>query len=249
MSTSSAGALVSVIIPNYNYARYIALAIESVRAQDHPAIELVVVDDCSSDDSVPAIRRALALPHRFTRVEVIELPANLGKLGALNRAVSACRGKYCITLDSDDMLTSGYVSRCVAELEQARSADRRTAFVYSNCRLIGPDGRLLGQGKSTAFDPRLIERFSYIPEPALTLMEAMREVMPFDETIRRGTKHHKWKRIIGKGWRGRHIAEPLFAYRMHRDNLSGIGARVLDEVAGGDRSERILSGYWPLEAR
>jgi hypothetical protein len=73
------------------------------------------------------------------------------------------------------------------------------------------------------------------------------EAGPYDETIRKGTKHHKWKRIVANGWRGLHIPEPLFSYRMHEGNLSGIGKRVIAEVEQGVGGERILSGYWPLQ--
>lgn len=245
---STAPGLLSVIIPNYNYGRYIARAVESVFRQDYAPIELVIVDDGSTDHSLEEIHRTIRRPNTLSRIEVVEMPANAGKLAAMNVGLQYCVGEYCITLDADDCLRPDYASRCIDELVRARAEDRRVGFVYTNCNLIGPEGEIVGKGKSTAFDPRLIERFSFIPEPAVTLMSAMVEAAPFDETIRKGTKHHKWCRIIGNGWFGRHIAEPLFLYRMHDANLSGIGARILDEVNGtSNRGERLLSGYWPIQ--
>ena len=55
--------------------------------------------------------------------------------------------------------------------------------------------------------------------------------------------------VLGLGWWGKHIAEPLFYYRMHDANISGIGKAVLAEVARGQNGHRILSGYWPTELR
>lgn len=247
-SSATAPGLLSVIVPNYNYGRFIGRAIESLFRQDYGPIELVVVDDGSTDNSLEEIRKTIRRPNALSRIEVVEMGANAGKLAAMNIGLQYCVGEYCITLDADDCLRSDYASRCIGELERAREQDRRIGFVYTNCSLIGPEGEIVGKGKSTAFDPSLIERFSFIPEPAVTLMSAMIEAAPFDESIRKGTKHHKWRRIIANGWYGRHIAEPLFLYRMHDANLSGIGTRILDEVNGAaNRGERLLSGYWPIQ--
>lgn len=249
MKSLASPGLLSVIIPNYNYGRFIADSIASVFRQDYRSIELVIVDDGSTDHSLSAIRDAIKRPNRLSRIEVVEMTRNAGKLAAINVAMQYCVGEYCIILDADDLLTDTYASRCIEELTRAREQARNLGFIYSNCRLVGEEGEFLGNGKSTAFDPSLIERFSFIPEPAVTLMAALVEAAPFDETIRKGTKHHKWRRIIDNGWSGLHIAEPLFSYRMHGQNLSGIGARVIDEVSGGHTGERILSGYWPTQTR
>ena len=90
----------------------------------------------------------------------------------------------------------------------------------------------------------LLSTHSYIPECALTLSAPLKEAAPFDESIRVGTKHHKWMRIARSGWIGRYVAEPLFFYRMHDTNMSGIGRSVLDEDDKSGRKDRLLSGYW-----
>jgi len=133
-------------------------------------------------------------------------------------------------------------------MEEQRGKADRTAFVYTDCQLISETGEQLDRGRSTAFNPELIKQYSFIPEPAVVLTKVMHEAGPFDESIRRGTKHHKWQRIINNGWVGYHIAEPMFSYRMHTGNLSGIGRRVIGEIENGNNGERILSGYWPTTA-
>jgi hypothetical protein len=50
--------------------------------------------------------------------------------------------------------------------------------------------------------------------------------------------------MVNNGWIGKHIPEALFRYRMHQNNISGIGKRVLADIESDYRSERILSGYW-----
>lgn len=243
-NSKACAGLLSVIIPNRNYGKYIADTIHSVADQDYDPIELIIVDDASTDNSVAVIEETLRQITRFKNVELIKLDDNVGKLGAINRATGRMTGEYCIILDSDDYLTPGYTSRCVAELQQARKEQPNIAFVYTDCNLVGDEGEDLDTGRSRAFDPILLEEFSYVPEPAVVLAAVMHEASPFDERIRKGTKHHKWLRIVANGWHGRHLAEPLFFYRMHQNNLSGIGKKVLEEVENGQRGHRILSGYW-----
>lgn len=239
--------LLTVVIPNYNYGRFVAEAIASVDGQTYGPIELIVVDDASTDNSVDEIRKALGAAEKLVETRLITMDENAGKLAALNRALPHVRGKYFIILDSDDILTAGYAERTIAELEKAREEDDSIGFLYTDCMLISQTGEELDRGKSAPFDPALLERYSFVPEPATCLAAPVLEAGPYDEAIRKGTKHHKWKRIVENGWMGRHLAEPLFCYRMHENNISGIGKRVIGEVERGEGGERILSGYWPLQ--
>lgn len=238
--------LLTVAIPNFGYGRYIKRAIESVFAQDYADIELIVVDDGSSDDSVRVVEQALAAPNRLYRAELIRFDRNQGKLAALNVAVEQARGRYFIILDADDWLTTHYASRCITELRDRREQNDTIGFVYSDCKLMDAAGEYIDRGCSTPFDRDLVGKLSFLPEPALTLTEAIRQAAPFDVRIRQATKHHKWCRIVANGWIGHYISEPLFYYRMHGENMSGIGERVTAEAERGSSGERILSGYWQV---
>ncbi len=242
----AAAGLLTVIIPNFNYAAYVERAIRSVLDQDYGPIELVVVDDGSSDDSRAVIAQALEGQDRLHAARVIAFDENQGKLAALNAALEVAAGEYAIILDSDDWIVDDYASRCIALLREAREQDPQVGFVYTDCTLVDESGNFVDRGRSTAFDAELVGRLSFLPEPALTLTEALRGAAPFDVSIRRATKHHKWCRIVDNGWAGQHLAEPLFYYRMHGDNMSGIGRKVLSEAETGSKGERILSGYWQV---
>lgn len=236
--------LLTVVIPNYNYGAFVSESIASVCDQDYQPIELIIVDDGSTDNSVEMIHEAVKKAGHLHRVEVVALQKNVGKLAALNAVLDKMHGDYCITLDADDRLVPDYISRCMREFKRVSAHDPHLGFVYTDCNLMNADGSSLDRGRSTAFDADLVEEFSYIPEPALVKMDAYLEVAPFDTSIRVATKHHKWLRMVSNGWTGHHIAEPLFFYRMHTQNISGIGRRVTTEVENGRRGERILSGYW-----
>ena len=238
--------LLSIIIPNHNYGQFIAETIACVAAQDYAPIELIIVDDASTDNSVEVVKECFkSLDLANTRL--IEVEENVGKLGAINRALEVVQGEYGMILDADDYLTKGYVTRCLGELKAAHAEDDKIAFVYTDCNLIDANGDYLDRGKSIPFDAEKVQTLSYIPEPAVVMTKIMLETAPYDEAIRRGTKHHKWKRIVENGWKGHHIAEPLFYYRMHDNNLSGIGQKVQAEVNKGAKGHVILSGYWPTE--
>jgi len=238
--------LLTVLIPNHNYGRYIAKAIDSIARQDYGRIELIVIDDGSCDDSVKVAEASLSRANGLARTELLVLGKNRGKLGALNAALSHIHGEYLITLDADDWLAAHYASRCISVLNERRTQDPSTAFVYTDCHLIDANETAIDRGRSVPFDRDLVGRLSFLPEPGVMLTHIFTEVMPFDESIRVATKHHKWTRVVANGWSGFHIAEPLFFYRMHERNLSGIGNRVLTEHRKGQRGERILSGYWQL---
>ncbi len=236
--------LLTVLIPNYNYGEYIGKAIDSIFAQDYPAIELIIVDDGSTDNSVAEIQKKFKENNSLHRCKLVVLEHNRGKLGAINAAHDHLSGEFLITLDADDWLSPSYASRCIAELRQRRLRDPNLGFIYSDCKLVDESGNPINYGRSTTFKRSLVEKLSFLPEPALILTRAFKEVMPFDETIRVATKHHKWCRVVNNGWTGYHIAEPLFYYRMHLNNLSGIGKRIISEAEKGEYGERILSGYW-----
>ncbi len=246
MTRQTTDNLLSIIIPNHNYSQFIAETIACIADQDYAPIELIVVDDASTDNSVEVINASIA-DLNLQNVQVIVLEENAGKLGAINAALDVVQGSYCMILDADDYVIPGYVTRLITELDAATAQDPKIAFVYTDCNLIDAKGKYLDRGKSIAFDAEKVATLSYIPEPAVVRTKIMLETYPYDVKIRKGTKHHKWKRIVANGWKGQHIPEPLFSYRMHDNNLSGIGKKVQAEVEKGKKGHVILSGYWPTE--
>jgi glycosyltransferase involved in cell wall biosynthesis len=238
--------LVSAIVCNYNYGRYLEAAVGSLAAQTHRRIELRLVDDASTDAS-RALMADLARRHRrrFAAIGTTLHDRNSGKLACLNMTLDRVGGDLAVILDADDLLSPTFLEESIDALRVHRGRDRSVAFVYTDCELIDSEGRSLGMGRSVPWDRELLERWSYIPDCGLTLTAALRTAAPFDESIRVGTKHHKWLRLTEAGWSGRHIDRPLFSYRLHEDNVSGIGARLLPELNGPRSSERLLAPEWP----
>ena len=97
--------LVSVIIPNYNYARTLSACIEAVQRQTYPAIEIIVADDASTDDSVAIARRM--------NVTVLEGRVNKGVSSARNRGADHANGDVLFFVDSDVALEADAVEKAV----------------------------------------------------------------------------------------------------------------------------------------
>lgn len=132
--------LVSVIVTCYNYGRYVAQALDSALAQRYPNVEIVVVNDGSTDDS----REVLA---RYAdRVRVIE-QANQGAIAAYNAGFAASRGDIVVLLDADDALEPDALARVVAVWGP------QVAKVQWELRIIDSQGRDLGR-KFCHFDAR-----------------------------------------------------------------------------------------------
>ena len=91
--------LVSIIMPSYNTASYIAQSIESVLAQTYPHWELIIVDDCSTDDTDEAVAKYLS----DSRIVYLKNETNSGAAISRNYALREAKGKWIAFLDSDDL--------------------------------------------------------------------------------------------------------------------------------------------------
>ncbi len=107
-------ATVSVVIPNFNYARYLSTAVHSALTQEHAEVEVIIVDDASTDDSIAV---ATMLEDGDARVRVIARPRNGGPVETFNQGLDAAGGEYLVRLDADDALTPGSLARAIALAE------------------------------------------------------------------------------------------------------------------------------------
>ena len=107
--------LVSIGIPTYNRSESLRRAIQSALAQDHPALEVVVSDDASTDGT-EAVLRDMASGE--PRLRCLRQPRNVGHALNFQTVLDAARGEYFMWLTDDDWLDPSYVSHCLAELTQ-----------------------------------------------------------------------------------------------------------------------------------
>lgn len=114
---------VSVVIPLYNYARFLPECLDSVLCQDGVVVDVLIIDDASTDDSLAVARRLAAGDPRVT---VRASEQNRGMIPTINDGLWAIDGEYAVKMDADDILTPGSLARATALLD----ADESVGFVY-----------------------------------------------------------------------------------------------------------------------
>ncbi len=114
--------LVSIVITNFNYRRFVAQAIRSIAAQTYSNFECIVVDDVSTDDSLQVIEETLAAL-ADPRFSLFRNPANTGQMGAMKAGLARAKGKFIVFVDADDALLPDFLTQHIrAHLNAAHSA-------------------------------------------------------------------------------------------------------------------------------
>jgi len=138
--------LISIIVTSYNHAEYLEQRIESLLAQTYKNLEIIVVDDCSSDRSIRVLDKYLM----DERIRIVALDANQGYAYASNLGVSLSHGDYIMFAECDDFSESGQVEI----LHEVLSRNTKVGVVYSKSNMVGSDGRKWGDDfryRETAF--------------------------------------------------------------------------------------------------
>lgn len=215
--SSSAGPLVSVCIPVFNHSDFVAECIESVIAQSYPNIELIIIDDGSTDSSYTIVECYIeACKARFKRFKVISRP-NVGVSETLNEGLRWADGKYFCGLASDDVIVADKTSILVEYLEN----NTDTVAAFGSVYLIDENSKKIGQRKANAiynFKDIFLLR-AELPAPAALIRRSeLNGVGGFDKN----TKVEDWdmwlKLTIGKNAAIAVISDLLAGYRVHSNN-------------------------------
>jgi glycosyltransferase involved in cell wall biosynthesis len=194
--------VVTVAIPCYNYGAYVAEAVESALRQTYTHIEVVVVDDGSTDDSAAIVG---GFGERVTLVR----QANAGLSSARNRAATVARGTFVVFLDADDMLAPDFVDRALAAFQDE---DPRLGFVYTQMKMFG---RMEGVTTFPHFEVSTLLRDNFVHASALVRTELVRRY-PYEESWRSGFEDWNfYLTICEQGYRGKLVDAPLLMYRKH----------------------------------
>lgn len=135
LSKLSFGDLVSVVIPAYNHKQYIKEALDSVYNQTYQNIELVLLDDCSKDDTLEIAQqwaKERKANERFKRLILEKNPVNLGAHNTINRGLSLATGNALTILNSDDAYATNRIEMLMQAVEE-NQAD----WLFSGIRAIG----------------------------------------------------------------------------------------------------------------
>lgn len=111
--------LVSVPVITYNSSKYVLETLESIKAQTYHSIELIISDDCSTDNTIELCQQwAEDNKDRFIRTQIITSKVNTGVSANLNRAEAACQGEWVKGIAGDDLLMPNCIADCVAYVQQ-----------------------------------------------------------------------------------------------------------------------------------
>ena len=153
--------LVSIIMPSYNTGRFIKETIESVLAQSYPVWELIIVDDCSTDNTDDVVNQYLA----DERIHYIKNDTNSGAAVSRNRALRGAKGKWIAFLDSDDLWEPD-------KLQKQISFMRDNGYHFSYTNYIEIDEESKANGKSVTGPKRISKHgmYNYCWMGCLTVM-------------------------------------------------------------------------------
>lgn len=198
--------LVSVVMPVYEGERWLAEAIESVLGQTYPSVELIAVDDGSTDGSA-------AILARYPLVTTTR-QANAGCGVARNRGIAAARGAFLAFIDQDDRWTPDKLTDQVEHLRQ----HPELGYVLGNQRMFLEPG----YARPAWLAAELLERphAGYLPGTLLVRRATLDEVGHFDPAVRLGSDVDWFVRANEAGVRMEVIDSIVMEKRIHGDNLS-----------------------------
>lgn len=194
--------LISVVIPVYNAERFIEEAVESVFAQGHPHIEVIVVNDGSTDAT------AARLAGFGNKIKVIE-QENKGQAVARNRGLAVARGEFIGLLDADDMWTPDHVSSLLPLLTNSPEVMAARGQV----RYVRFDGGEVSKETPPLFLEALVGACLY-------RAELFDRIGNFDETMRSGEDFDWHIRFSESGLEEKRVEKVTLLYRRHENNLT-----------------------------
>lgn len=199
--------LVSVVVPTYNRAHVLPRALASVQAQTYDRLEILVIDDGSTDGTDALVREYEA---RDDRVRYLRQPENRGVSAARNRGIREARGEFVAFLDSDD---EWYPEKTERQVDRFRELPRRVGLVYCGVDTVDPGGdwtfrpRLRGE----VYDQMLLQNPVHSGSGVMIRRTVTEQAGLFDEDIPAIEDYDYWLRIA------RHadidfVEEPLVRY-------------------------------------
>jgi GT2 family glycosyltransferase/glycosyltransferase involved in cell wall biosynthesis/SAM-dependent methyltransferase len=210
-SDQGGGAEVSVVIPLYNYENYIVEALESVCNQSLETLDLIIVDDHSTDRSLEiATAWARNAASRFNRIAVLANPSNIGLGPCRNSAFDAADTPYVLPLDADNRLTPNC---CEALLRAVKRSS--AAYIYPTIQQFGAATARIS---NAPYEPQRFVGENYIDAMALVSKEAWAMIGGYDSFY--GWEDYDfWCRLAEIGLVGEWLAEPLAEYRVHPQSM------------------------------
>jgi glycosyltransferase involved in cell wall biosynthesis len=232
VTATSASPRVSVVVPVFNAGRDLERALDSVEAQTWRDLEVIVVDDGSTDPpTLGALDRACGRPG-----VTVHRTENRGPAAARNHAIERARGAYVLPLDADDHLAPGFLERTARVLD----AEPEAAVVHTWVGLVGGHH---GTWRTGEFSLAALLARCTIHVSSLYRREVWTDVGGYDPRFTDGGEDWDfWLSAAARGWKGRPVPEVLAYYRRsassreRRARAPGVAGRVMRTLVGKHRA-------------
>ena len=189
---------VSIIICNYNYGKYISRAIRSCLAQRNVNLEIIVVDDCSTDDSIDKILSF------GDDVKLIKNPKNLGVAESSNVGINAARGRFVIRVDSDDFVNKDMCYFLITYLES-----NMDAFCVSCDYWLVDDN-----------ENKIERKYAKVDNVSCGILYRKDQLINLGgyNTKMRHREEEELRKRLGTEYKVHNLEIPFYRYRMHQNN-------------------------------
>ncbi|MBM4309425.1 MAG: glycosyltransferase [Deltaproteobacteria bacterium] len=213
---------VSVVISLYNYGQYIEACLRSVLQSSLKDIEIIIVNDASTDNSLSLCRRLLDCP---VPVTILDKSINTGVSHCRNMAIRQATGDYVFILDADNEIYSD----CFAEHLACMRADAQLVACYGVIDLFDESGRFCGQVSDAPFDVGKLLQGNYIDAMAMFERRALIDIGMYDEKLLEqgiGYEDYElWLRIGRQGKKVGCIERPLSRYLQKNESMVAVSNR------------------------
>ncbi len=215
--------LVSVIVPVFNRQDYVAETIESIVKQTYKNIEIIIINDGSTDNSEKIIR---TFQSQYPDIINVINQQNQGQVKARNNGLKIARGEFIAFLDSDDVWLLDKLEKQVCLF------NKKVGLVYSGVQYIDTWGNVIGeeqcdQNIKGAVYEKLIVKNRMTGGTVIVRNEALKKVGLFDETFEAAENWDLWIRVT-QFYEVNFVDEALLKYRKHSGNMSSNNTLMLD---------------------
>jgi len=204
--------LVSIITPSYKSEKFISETIESVLSQTYQNWEMIIVDDCSPDNSNKIIEEYC---EKDDRIKLIKLEKNSGPAVARNRAIEEAKGRYIAFLDADDLWKPEKLEKQLLYMNE-----NNLAFAYSSYDLIDENNNNIG----TFITKEIITYEDMLKTCSVGCLTAIYDTKKLGKVympnILKRQDYGLWLKILKKIDSTKGILEPLAIYRIRKDSVS-----------------------------
>jgi glycosyltransferase involved in cell wall biosynthesis len=216
MPNKQSAELVSIIIPCYNHGQFLNDALESALLQTHQGIEVVVVNDGSTDPATNEVISQLAAEYKSDKRVKFISQDNKGLSGARNAGIAASAGEFIVPLDADDKIAPEFVAK--TQQTMAAAGSDKVGVVSTNAKLFGDyeqDWRLQHFSAERELAIHKILATCLIRRQTYEAVKGLNG-QGYNESLRKGYEDWDfWLSVIEAGWEFAHLPEFLFFYRKH----------------------------------